>query len=135
MKREILLFSFLLLSLSQLTAQKHFKCYVCDDNPSLQISICFENEKATYVKYKGQDETISLYFVKSKFEKGGAYPTTIDTYVEKYRGETNGTYVLTHSGNWDYVNYSRKSDGKKFNFTIDLSLSIKGDTYRTTPCY
>jgi hypothetical protein len=134
--KTLLLLTTLILSGTLVNAQKHYICYICDDNSSLQISICFENNKATYVKYKGEDETISLYFVKTKYEEGGAYPTTTETYVEKYRGETNGTYILTHSGIWDYVNYTRKSDGKKFNFTIDHeSSAAKNGGYRTTPCY
>jgi hypothetical protein len=116
-------------------AQKYFICFTCDEKTSLQISVCYENGKAVYVKYKGQDETIPLIFLREKIEKGSADLST--TYVEKYRGAVNGTYTITHSGNWDYVTYTRKKDNKKFNFTINHETSVneKDNSYRTTPCF
>ena len=116
-------------------AKKYYKCFVCDTKPNLQISVCFENERVVYVKYKGQDETIPITFLKTKFENGSAVYN--DSYVEKYRGTVNGTYVITHTGNWDYVSYTRKKDGKKFEFTINHETSVneRDNSYRTTPCF
>jgi hypothetical protein len=115
-------------------AQKTFKCFTCDSKPNLQFSMCFENDKAIYVKYKGQDETMELLFLKTKNPKKEV-ATYIETYNEMYRGAVNGTYTITHSGNYDYVVYTRKKDGKKFEFTIDLDRSVINEEYRKTPCY
>ncbi|MBK7410035.1 MAG: hypothetical protein IPL49_20460 [Saprospirales bacterium] len=114
---------------------KYFICYTSDSNPNLAISIGFDaDEKAIKVRYKGQEESMDLSFFKEDFQEGGAHPNIETYYTELYKGEKNGVYKLTHSGIWDYAEYTRK-DGKKFNFTIDHELSIENDGYRTTPCF
>ncbi|WP_160113989.1 hypothetical protein [Aquimarina sp. AU119] len=114
----------------------HFICYTSDDNPDLAISISFdENANALQVQYKGQKESMTLSYIKEDFDKGGAYPTTRTYYTELYNGKENGVYKLTHAGLWDYAEYTRNKDGKKFNFTINHELSIQNDDYRTSPCF
>jgi len=115
---------------------QYFICYKGDANPALEISISFDKEeKALKVKYKGQNEAMNLSFVKEDYLEGGAHPTIETYYSEIYEGKENGVYKLSHSGNWDYAEYTRSKDGKKFNFTIDHDLSIGNDGYRTTPCF
>jgi uncharacterized membrane protein YfhO len=134
MNRIYLLVVFLLTQ-STTFAQKYFHCFTCDSKPSLQLSVCYENDKIVYVKYKGQDETIPLTFVKNKNISVTAYSTDESTYTENYRGVVNGTYKFTKSGNWYYITYKRKKDGKVFKFTIDHEKSIVNEEFRTTPCY
>lgn len=114
----------------------HFICYKSDNNSNLAISISFDKDgKALNVKYKGQEESIDLSFKKEEYLEGGAHPTIETYYSEIYEGKENGVYKLTHSGVWDYAEYTRSKDGKKFNFTINHELTIENDGYRTTPCF
>jgi hypothetical protein len=87
------------------------------------------------VQYRGQAESIPLLKIDEDLQNEGAYPTTETTYQEILDGEVNGTYLLTHSGNWDYAQYTRGRDGKVFSFTIDHERSIQDGEYRTTACY
>jgi len=118
------------------SAQKFFMCFKNDSNLELALTVAFDakTEKAVFVKYKGQNETIPLFYSKqSVLNKGyAAYETT---YIEKYRGKQTGTYIFTHSGNGEYIKYFRKKDNKTFSFTIDLDASVEHETYRKTPCY
>lgn len=118
------------------SAQHFFICFTNDLNHKLALSVGFnaKTEKAVFVKYKGQADTIPLSYVKQIFPHKG-YATYETTYNEKYLGKQTGTYVFTHSGNWDYIKYIRKKDHKTFNFTIDLDTSMEGKGYRKTPCY
>lgn len=114
----------------------HYICYTHDDDTSLQLFIAFNaSSNALFVKYKGQKDSIPLINVKEDFQNGGAYPTITQFYDEMLAGEKNGTYELTHSGNWDYAKYTRKKDGKIFRFTINHELTIQKDNYRLTPCF
>ncbi len=105
----------------------HYICFKDDKVPSRMIWISYtEKDKALQVKYKGQKEAINLIFDKEESISGGAHPTIIKYYNEVYNGQHNGTYKLTHSGVWDYVEYTRKKDGKTFNFTIDHNANPYG---------
>ena len=45
-------------------------------------------------------------------------------------------YEFEFDGNWVYVYYTRKKDGKKFTYTIDNELSTyEGNPYRNTACF
>ena len=114
----------------------HYICYTNDDDASMQLSIAFNAaSNALYVKYKGQSDSIPLVNIKEDFKNSGAYPTITQFYDEMYDGKKNGTYELTHSGNWDYAKYIREKDGEIFKFTIDHDLTIQKDNYRLTPCF
>ncbi len=110
----------------------HFICYKNKKNPKMIIWISFtEKNKAIEVKYKGQKTSIPITFEKQETTEGGTHPTTTTFYKEIYEGNENGTYKLTHSGIWDYVEYTRGKDGKKFNFTIDHNAN----PYGKEPCF
>jgi len=110
----------------------NYICYTNDNNKSQKIWIGYNNSnKAVTIKYKGQSEPIQLKFVKNEYIEGGTQPTLIDYYNEIYKGEINGNYKLTKSGNWYYVSYIRGKDNKEFNFTIDHSA----DNLTSTPCF
>lgn len=79
-----------------------------------------DKEDAVQIKYKGQKAPIDLTFIKEEFIEGGSHPTIIKYYSEKIGLEINGEYWLTHSGSWDYVEYTRGKEDRKFNFTIDF---------------
>jgi len=114
----------------------HYICYTNDDKPSMQLSIAFNDEgNALFVKYKGQKDSISLKNVKEDYAEGGAYPTITQFYDEIYNGSKNGSYELTHSGNWDYVVYRSLKNEKVFKFTIDHTATIVGGMYRKTACF
>lgn len=130
-----LLLFFCLLSLNA-SAQRFFMCFTSDTNPKLALTVGFNDktEKAIFVKYKGQDETIPLTYIKGNISNKGnsAYDTY---YSEMYGGKQTGTYIITNSGNWVYMKYIRKKDNKLFAFTIDNEQSIVDGEYRKTPCY
>jgi hypothetical protein len=114
----------------------YFICYEGDEESGLAISINFNKAgRALGVMYRGQTDLMRLAFVSETMETKGSYPTTKTTYNELYEGKVNGTYLLTHSGNWDYATYTRGRDGAEFTFTIDHDLSIDGGGYRINPCY
>lgn len=110
----------------------HYICYLDDKTSSKKIWISFnQKEKAIRIKYKGQTDSIQLIFEREEYIKGGTHPTIINYYSERYNGKTNGVYKLTHSGNWDYVEYIRGKDNKVFNFTIDHNAK----SYGKKPCF
>ncbi len=103
----------------------HFIVYTEDKKASPDLLIAFgENGKALYAKYDGMKAILDLRFESDKMDNQGAYPTMEDTYTELDMDKENGTYVLTHSGNWDYATYTRGKDGKTFQFTIDHDRSV-----------
>ena len=117
-------------------SQDYYMCFTSDTQPNLGFSIVFQksNEKAYALLYKGKTEYIPLEYKKTTYTKGSAAYTEI--YNEKYAGKVSGTYELEYNGNWVYVFYKRKKDGKTFSFTVDLEMSTQdGDPYRTTPCF
>ena len=110
----------------------YYICYNEDNDSSLKLSIEFNNGRALNVKYKGMNSSMDLIFIKEENENpGGAYPVLASYYKEMYQGKVNGEYKLTHSGIWDFVEYIRGKDSKKFNFTIDH----KSNSYSSSPCY
>ena len=111
----------------------YYICYSENNNKNLQLWIGFdEKAKASKVKYKGMSLDMELVFVKEVDEnEGGPYPVLAEYYNEIYEEEVNGVYKLTKSGNWYYAEYTRKSDSKVFNFTIDIGANNFGDS----PCF
>lgn len=111
----------------------YYICYNEDNDSRLNLSIGFNNKaRALSVKYKGMNSSMDLIFIKQENENpGGAYPVLVGYYKEMYKEKVNGEYKLTHSGNWDYVEYIRGKDSKKFNFTIDRN----SNSYSYTACF
>ena len=105
--------------------------YICLTNnkeKSKRIWVGFdENGKAAQVKYEGQKEAIQLVFDREEFNERNRY----SYYNEMYKGKVNGRYKLTHSGIWDYIDYTRGKDGKEFSFTIDHDAN----PYGKEPCF
>jgi hypothetical protein len=111
----------------------YYICYKENNNENLQLWIGFdEKAKASKVKYKGMNLDMDLVFVKEVDEnEGGPYPVLAEYYNEIYEEKLNGVYKLTKSGNWYYAEYTRKSDSKVFNFTID----IEANNFNNRPCF
>ena len=63
--------------------------------------------------------------------EGGGYRVVGEYYNEMYEEEVNGVYKLTKSGNWYYAEYTRNSDNKQFNFTIDH----EANNFSDRPCF
>ena len=113
----------------------YFICYTENNGASPDLMIAFRDDgKALYAKYAGMKSILDLRLEKENMETGGAYPVGEDHYTELDMNKENGTYVLTHSGNWDYAEYTRGKDGKVFNFTINHDKSVGGDGYVMEPC-
>ncbi len=116
-------------------SQKNYRCFNCDDNTKLKISVEYNRyEKPISVKYKGQKTSIGLIPINGSAKYNQS--NSSEAFNEILNGQIIGKYVFTHSGNWDYIVYTRK-DGKKFKFTINLeeSLNQNSDGYREEPCY
>jgi hypothetical protein len=111
----------------------YYICYNEDNGSSLNLSIGFNNKgRALNVKYKGMNSSMDLIFIRVENENpGGPYPVLVKYYNEMYQEKVNGEYRLTHSGNWDYVEYTRGKDSRKFNFTIDHN----SNSYSYNPCF
>ena len=117
---------------SNKTETFQYVCFTNDNDKTKRIWVEFsENGKANRLKYEGQSESIDLKFTKENMNTDGAHPTIENYYQEIYNGEVNGEYIITHSGNWDYVKYIRGKDGKEFNFTIDHTAN----PYGSKPCF
>lgn len=142
MKKTILFALVLLLfSSASLFAQNRYVCFKNDKNPELQLSVTFNaNRKAIAVKYMGQTGMMMLKYVSiKKSPNPGGHPAVYwsETYTEKYKGKTNGTYVFTNAGTHGLdVTYTRKKDGKEFYFMVNESLmNPNGETYREDACF
>lgn len=110
----------------------HYICFTNDSGSTGRIMISFtEEEKALEVKYEGQTSSIKLELEREVIHEDGLVPSVDSYYQELYEGKVNGQYKLTHSGNWDYVTYTRGRDGKKFTFTIDHDAN----PYGSSPCF
>jgi hypothetical protein len=136
MKTLLILFLAIITITTSANSGDYYMCFTSDTNPDLGFSIVFlkSNERAYALLYKGKSEYIPLEYKKTVYAKGSAAHTEV--YGEKYAGKVTGTYELEYNGNWVYVSYKRKKDGKTFAFTIDLEMSTQdGDPYRTTPCF
>lgn len=108
----------------------YYITYDSDNRSSKQLMIAFsQNGKALFAKYSGQLRQLALKFVKDESEGRNI----IEYYDEIVNGEVNGTYRLSHSGNWDNAEYTVKKTGKKFDFTINHEVTIVYDRYRTEP--
>lgn len=108
-----------------------FVCYRNDDNPDMLIWISYHDGRAQQVMYKKGSAPMDLSFVDSTMNNEGANPTLYSNYEEIHEGDINGFYKLIHSGVWDYAEYTRKLDGRVFNFTIDHDMT----PYSSTPCF
>lgn len=98
---------------------KHYICYAMDNKTEVKIWIAFnQDNQATKIKYKGQNEFLHLEYIKEDYVEGEAYPTIKTYYNEILEGQINGTYILTHSGIWDYVEYTGVNDERTYTFTI-----------------
>lgn len=143
MRSETGLLLFLLCMLGgPLSAQKRFVCFDNDKNSNLKITVCFdEKDKALYVKYKGQRDSIPvIYKSREKSENpGGGIPAYYwsETYQEKYNGKITGEYVFTNGGPYSLdLYYTRKKDGKEFYFTIpDKEYDDLNGIYKEQPCF
>lgn len=113
--------------------KSHYICYKNDNNSQLYIWIRFSDGKAKEVKYRGMDSSMKLKFEKESenLNPDGPYPVIAQYYNEGVNGKVNGIYKLTHSGNYDYAEYTRGKDSAVFNFTIDHQANPYGET----PCF
>ena len=137
-----------------------YACFQDYNNPDLKISVCYDknikaksidrNLKVKFIKYRGQDEVIPLFFQnRENYDGTGAEISESsvqrfwsDTYTEKYRGKITGSFTFTNSGFYGLeVYFIRKRDGKEFHFrriagTEDESNGNEnGYSFTTTPCF
>lgn len=111
----------------------YYICFSENNNKNLQLWIGFdEKSNASKVKYKEMNLHMDLVFVNEVNENpDGPYPVLVEYYNEIYQEKVNGVYKLTKSGNWYLAEYTRGSDNKQFNFTIDN----KSNNFSKTPCF
>jgi hypothetical protein len=116
--------------------EKSFRCFECNKNVNLKISVEYVDDTPISLKYQDNSETILLQKIKGSLKKQNGESSFTESYNEIINGQTLGKYIFTHSGNYDYVQYTGK-DGEKYDFTVNLDDSINpnGDGYRITPCY
>jgi hypothetical protein len=141
MRKILLTQALLLCTYAVVFAQNKYVCFQNDKNPDLQLSVTFNaKHKAISAKYKGQADVLTLQYVSiKKSPNPGGHPAAYwsETYTEKYKGKTNGTYVFTNAGTHGLdVTYTRKKDGKEFYFMVNENLmNPNGETYRDDACF
>ena len=139
--KKVVTLLFLTLCLTKSYSQNMFACFENDKKPDLKISVYFDkNDKAKFVKYKGQNETIPLFYSKRETTNNdGGIPAVYwaEIYTEKYRGKVTGTYTFTNAGTHGLdVTFKRKKDGKEFYFAIiEGSQDSDNSTYSSQPCF
>ncbi len=122
-------------------SQNWYACFENDKNTKLKISVYFDKRnKATYVKYKGQKDSASLYFVNREvFKNEGGHPRAYwsETYTEKYNGKVTGTYRFSNVGTFGLdVNFTREKDRKEFYFVIiEGTMDAETNKFPTVPCF
>lgn len=132
--KKLLFISVFTLIAGSANAQTFYKCFDSDSGGKMKITVKYVNETAVSVKYKGQKQAIPLNFVKQIVNKEDSDSGLTSLYNEKYNGKVTGKYLITHSGNYDYVEYHRQA-GEVFNFTLNQDLSLVNNSYRKTACY
>ena len=117
---------------SEALKDDYYICFTQDDVKDNQIWIRFlANGHAKQIKYSNQNQVIELRFLKMDIRQGAAYPTTKSYYEEIKNGKMTGEYILTQSGNWEYVEYREKGVSQVYSFTIERDANTYGDT----PCF
>jgi hypothetical protein len=126
------------------SAQTRYVCFEHEHNKNLQLVVAFDkNNKARYVRYKGQKDSLVLVhssYHRSKNPDGGipAYYWS-ESYLQKYKGKVTGEYVFTNAGTYALdLTYTRNRDQKEFYFMVNEdSLDSKSEDgpYRTRPCF
>ena len=121
-------------------SQNRFVCFENDSIKNIRISVCFDkNDKAKYVKYQGQKDSIVIYYKNAHYTKNDGIPNYYwsKTYIEKYNGRITGEYVFTNAGTYQLdVYYTRKKDGKEFYFKVtEENTSADEFPYRSSPCW
>ena len=143
MTKCILLSYFLIFITTSSFSQIKYACFENDINKKLRISVGFsENEKARFVKYYGQKDSIPIFYskiIKVANDNSGGIPAFYweKIYIEKLNGKVTGKYSFTNAGPYQLdVYYTRKKDNRKFYFTIIEEL--KGTLeipFQTNPCF
>jgi hypothetical protein len=99
-----------------------------------------EDEKAKFVKYKGQKDSIPITYSKViKSENPGGIPAVYweKIYLEKINGKITGKYSFTNAGTYQLdVTYARMRDKKEFYFQItESTMGVLDRPFRETPCF
>jgi hypothetical protein len=140
MKRSFLLY-LLLLFFTKSYAQTSYACFENEKNKKLRLWVSFDkNERAKYVKYVGQRDSIKLVYSRiEKSENRGGIPAVYwaETYLEKYKGKTTGTYTFTNAGTYQLdITYTRKKDNESFYFhIIDSTYDTDAGVFKSKPCF
>lgn len=139
MKRITFLLIFFLVT--KLYAQFTYLCFENDKNKKIKLWVSFDkNERASYVKYAGQTDSIKLVYSKiEKTENPGGIPSVYwaETYLEKYQGKITGEYIFTNAGTYQLdITYLRKRDNKEFYFqVIEKEVDTVFGIHRQKPCF
>jgi hypothetical protein len=109
----------------------HYICYKNETDPESSIMLSFTAYgNALEVKYKGKEDIMDLEYINED-EPEYQSTTSVKYYNELYKGKVNGTYIVTRSGNWSDVVYTRGNDGNIFSFSIDH----EANPYGKSPCF
>ena len=135
MSKQILLLICVIFSLTtSVFSQTKYACFENDKNKNLKISVSFNKDnRALYVKYGGQKDSIQIFYSKILKYKNDGIPAYYwaKTYLEKNKGKVTGEYTFTNAGTYQLdVIYLRKKDNKEFYFSI-----IEGNVGNNDPPY
>jgi hypothetical protein len=141
MQLKILVLFFSIFFLFKSFGQTTYACFENDKNKKLRLWVSFDGqEKAKYVKYDGQKDSIKLVYSNiTKSENPGGIPAVYwaETYLEKYHGKVTGEYTFTNAGTHQLdATYTRKKDNKEFYFQIiETEVDPIFGVHRSKPCF
>ncbi|NQY66266.1 MAG: hypothetical protein HRT72_00855 [Flavobacteriales bacterium] len=86
--------------------------YICfnDDQSTKRIWVSYsEDSKPLALKQHGANNPEALVFAIEFFSTGGAHPNITEYYNSFADGKFMGTLKLTHTGNWDYAEFTKRN--------------------------
>lgn len=131
----------LLLTAEGVSAQYKYACFKSESNPATQLMVCFKNNKALYIKFKGQKRNTSLHYsgTRQTDNTGGSPPFFwTETYTIIRTGRrVSATCIFTNAGAYELeLSYINNKTKIKQRFTIIEALAGENfSPYRNTPCF
>ncbi|TDQ33066.1 hypothetical protein [Zeaxanthinibacter enoshimensis] len=120
----------------QASTPSYYICYRDDRDKDRVLMIAIsENGIALWAVYKGVEDQYILVEKTRETDTSGAVPLLENSYGAFSGNTLSGTFILTHSGNWDYAKFAPADKAEEQRFTINHEASTGEKGYSTKPCF